>query len=243
MQMNKKNKTAYMLLIWQICAALYLGGCSGSGNSKMYLQAQTQDGRNAEDAQGMPQPASGPDKKKEESGLEAESAQQEHSGTDFETASCFVYVCGAVKHPGVFELPQGSRIYEAIALAGGLQKNASVKGINQAQPVSDGDMIEILTQKEYEEQESRTQAGQHPKEGPSGSGVQDISGEDGRIDINTASAEQLMTLKGIGAAKAANIIAYRESSGKFQAPEDIMNVDGIGEGVYAGIQDKIKVIQ
>ncbi len=95
MQMNKKNKTAYMLLIWQICAALYLGGCSGAGSSGMYLQAQ--DGRNAEDAQGMPQPASGPDKKKEESGLEAESAQKEQSGTDSKTASCFVYVCGAVK--------------------------------------------------------------------------------------------------------------------------------------------------
>ena len=67
--------------------------------------------------------------------------------------------------------------------------------------------------------------------------------QDGLIDINTASKEELMTLHGIGQAKAADIIAYRESSGGFQTPEEIMNVNGIGEGVYARIQDKIKVIR
>lgn len=63
------------------------------------------------------------------------------------------------------------------------------------------------------------------------------------MDLNTATAQELMTLNGIGEAKAANIIAYREANGGFSSVDEIMNVSGIGEGVYARIQDKIKVIR
>lgn len=215
--MNKLNKTAYMLILW---TAFSLCGCAGKGSSQMYLEAKTQDG------QDVPKPGSG-----QETTLAAgDESQLQQSAAEEKT--CFVYVCGAVKHPGVFELPEGSRVYEALALAGGLRKDAYVKDLNQAAQLEDGAMIEVLTVKEHKELAGQPQ--QSTKESEEGQ-------QDDRIDINTASMEQLMTLSGIGEAKAANIISYRESNGGFSSPEDLMNVNGIGEGVYARIQDKIKV--
>lgn len=224
--MNKLNKTAYMLLLW---AVVCLTGCSGRGSEKMYLEAKVQ-----EDQESQEDPQDQEIQKNRTAGQTL--ADDNETGTqDTDSVTCFVYVCGAVKHPGVFELPKGSRIYEAIALAGGLRKDAYTKGINQAQQIQDGDMIEVLTIKEHRELEKEAVIPDDQKQ-------QDQDG-DGLVDINTASLEQLMTLNGIGEAKAGNIIAYREENGGFPAPEDIMNVDGIGEGVYAKIKDKIKVIR
>lgn len=105
-------------------------------------------------------------------------------------------------------------------------------------------MIEVLTVKEYKEA-----AGKQEPFGKDG-GQQNAENArsnpqeaDGRMDLNTATAQELMTLNGIGEAKAANIIAYREANGGFSSVDEIMNVSGIGEGVYARIQDKIKVIR
>ncbi len=218
--MNKLNIAAYMLLLW---AVLSLTGCGK--NDPMYLSAKTQE----EDT------ASSGNLDKDFDGTTATAIDDSAADVDdAEKQSCFVYVCGAVENPGVYELPEGSRIYEAIMLAGGLHKDASVKGINQAQRIEDGDMIEILTEDEQKELE---------ESGGSISGQDADTGQahDGLIDINTASLAQLMTLNGIGESKAANIIAYRESNGKFQSIEEIKNVNGIGEGVYANIQDKITV--
>jgi len=214
MHMNKLNRTAYMLLIW---AAFSLCGCAGKGNTQMYLEAKAQDSQDVQE----PGPETVPDA--DSQGLQSAAEEK----------TCFVYVCGAVKHPGVFELPEGSRVYEALALAGGLCKDAYEKDINQAAQVEDGQMIEVLTVREHKELEQQPQGTKEPDGGQ----------QDDRIDINTASMEQLMSLSGIGEAKAANIISYRESNGGFSAPEELMNVNGIGEGVYARIQDKIKVIR
>lgn len=211
--MIKLKRKAYMCFLW---AALCLGGCTAKGQPQMHLEAKVQEGVPDEaypDA-GKPGGAGSPD----------DAAQESGSGI------CYVYVCGAVKRPGVFELEQGSRVYEAIALAGGLRDDAYDKGINQAQIIQDGDMIEVLTKKEQEA------FGQAPK--PDGA-----KQPGGLVNINTASAGELMALNGIGEAKAANIIAYREEHGKFYSIQEIMQVDGIGEGVYAKIQDKIIVTQ
>lgn len=211
--MNKFQFTAYMFLVW---AAFSFSGCAK--DTQMYLEAKAQEPT--------------VDLETERAAIDTEADSDPHKNADKADETCFVYVCGAVKKPGVYELPSGSRIYEAINQAGGLKKNASVKGMNQAQILSDGDMVEILTVEEKNELE------QGGSTSAATGGV-----PDGRININTASAAELMTLNGIGEAKAANIIAYRESNGKFASTEELMNVSGIGKGVYANIQDKITVTQ
>lgn len=245
--MNKLKKTAYMFFIWAIFG---LCGCAAKGNTQMYLEAKAQDAQEESvDSENSAGSISDKDKNTDTE-MESNTDLDANADPGSEPESCFVYVCGAVKHPGVFELPEGSRVYEAVALAGGLRKNAYTKGFNQAKQIEDGEMIEVLTVEEQKEAEREQDGG--AAQGTAGGKGADKGGAgaegfgkdaDGRIDLNTATAQELMTLSGIGEAKAANIIAYRESSGGFQSIEEIKNVSGIGEGVYARIQDKIIVIR
>ena len=129
-----------------------------------------------------------------------------------------VFVCGAVKCPGVYELPKGSRIYEAIEQAGGLKKSADITGVNQAQVLEDEMQVFVPTKGEGNE-----------------------STESGKVNINMATKEELMTLSGIGESKADSIIQYREQQGKFQNIEDIMNISGIKDGLFQKIKDYITV--
>lgn len=156
---------------------------------------------------------------------------------------CYVYVCGAVQNAGVYALPEGSRVYEALALAGGFCDGACEDYVNQAEPVADGQMIWIPTEEEAAETPRAAEPGGAPvRAGASGgTGASDAAASDGKIDLNTADAAALMTLPGIGAAKAESILAYRDSHGGFSAVEDIMKVEGIKEGVYNRIKDYIRV--
>ena len=140
------------------------------------------------------------------------------------TENIFVYVCGAVKKPGVYELLPGQRICDAIAAAGGLSEQAAGDSLNQAEVLSDGQMLRVLTTEEAAA--ATVQPGQETAE----------SSRDGRVDINTADASALMSLPGIGQSKADAIIAYRNEHGAFKAPEEL-----IKEGVYQKIKDSIKV--
>lgn len=145
------------------------------------------------------------------------------------TENIFVYVCGAVQKPGVYELLSGQRICDAIAAAGGLSEQAAGDSLNQAEVLSDGQMLRVLTTEEAAA--ATVQPGQETAE----------SSRDGRVDINTADASALMSLPGIGQSKADAIIAYRNKHGAFKAPEELMNISGIKEGVYQKIKDSIKV--
>lgn len=147
--------------------------------------------------------------------------------TEQEPALCCVYVCGAVKKPGVYELKVGARICDAIALAGGLREDAAIENLNQAERVEDAQMIQVLTTAQAQESIMTEQSVAEQ--------------DDGHININTASVEQLMTLSGIGQSKADSIIAYRDENGEFEAIEDIMNIPGIKEGVFLKIKDSISV--
>lgn len=138
----------------------------------------------------------------------------------------YVQVSGAVKSPGVYELPEGSRVFQAIELAGGMTEDADMQSVNQAQPLSDGEMVVVLTVGE---------AAEKTAEGA------DASADDGRVNLNTATEEELMELPGIGAAKAAGIIAWREANGSFTQIEDLMKIEGIKEGVFSKLADYVKV--
>ena len=144
-----------------------------------------------------------------------------------EETGIYVYICGAVCNPGVYELPLGSRVYQLVDAAGGMSEDADKQGVNLAETVADGQMVRIPFCTETESQPMETT--------PVG-----ISA-DGKVNINTASVEQLMSLSGIGETKAKQIITYREENGAFPDIEAIMQVSGIGEGTYEKIKDSITV--
>lgn len=149
----------------------------------------------------------------------------------------FVYVCGEVRQPGVYELKAGARVYEVLQLAGGLKESAAVSAVNQAMVLSDGEQIYIPTEEEWQSGSFK-----YPMQNDSQrNSVPQGSDAAGKIDINRATAEELKTLKGIGATRAESIVSYRETNGPFQSIEDLMKVDGIKEGVFAGIRDSIIV--
>lgn len=135
---------------------------------------------------------------------------------------CYVYICGAVLKPGVYALPEGSRIYEAIEMAGGLLAEADAASVNQAETVVDGQMIQVFTQTESQDAMLKEE-------------------KDGRIDINRADKNALMTLPGIGEAKAEAILAYREANGRFLSVEELKNISGIKDGIFDQIKEHIKV--
>lgn len=140
---------------------------------------------------------------------------------------CYVYVCGEVHSPGVYVLPVGSRVYEAISMAGGLTQEAEESAINQALLLEDGQMIHVWAK------------GEVPQE-MGASGVLNDAGE-GRIDINSADMQELMEIPGIGEAKAKSILTYREEHGSFQSVEEVMNIAGIKEGLFSKMKDYIMV--
>lgn len=145
--------------------------------------------------------------------------------------SVFVYVCGAVENPGVYELTEGARVYEAISLAGGFTEEADTQWLNQAELVSDGQKLCVLTCEETAEMDLPPAADEAEKQKDSS----------GKVDLNTASAEELMTLPGIGEAKAESIIQYRTEQGAFTEIEQIQNIPGIKSAVFSKIKDKITV--
>ena len=168
-----------------------------------------------------------------------------------------VYVCGAVVQEGVYELPNGSRTTDALEAAGGYAENAVHGYLNLAEPLVDGERIYFPYEDEEEtldmalgaesdyktdfksESKSELVSGVEPEAGPK-SGDSSESGS-GLVNINTAGADELKTLSGIGDSRAADIIAYREANGSFSSIEDIMNVSGIGESIFNKIKPYITV--
>lgn len=151
--------------------------------------------------------------------------------------SCYIHICGAVMHPGVYEVPAGSRLYEVIVLAGGMRADACDYLVNQAQTVSDGMQIYIPAVSEVQGEGNNRAAAAVPEltAGP------EAESRDIRVNINSAAKEQLMTLPGIGETRAQAILDYRRENGGFTAIEDLMKVSGIKQGVYDRLKDLIKV--
>lgn len=136
----------------------------------------------------------------------------------------YVYVCGFVNEPGVYALHEDSRMFEAVEMAGGISEGGCADYLELASVLADGMRIYVPSVEEAEQ-----------------AIVNDHAGTDaqGRININKASREELMTLPGIGEAKADAIIRYREANGQFTVIEDIMNISGIKEAAFSKIRDYI----
>ncbi len=139
-------------------------------------------------------------------------------------SSIYVYVCGAVVNPGVVELSEGSRADDALQAAGGFAEDAQRDYVNLAAKVEDGEKLYFPSVSEA-----------------TALAASEDSEQKGLVNINTADAEQLMTLPGIGASRAQDIIAYRKEHGNFQNKEDLQKVSGIKENLYEKLCDKIVV--
>jgi competence protein ComEA len=143
-----------------------------------------------------------------------------------------VYVSGAVAHPDVYELPYDSLVKDAIEAAGGPTSEADLDRINLARRVHDEEQIYVP----HKGEESP------PVSLPSGPSLPSPSSQrDGKMNINTATAEELSSLPGIGPTKAQCIIDYRTTNGPFRSIEDIKKVTGIGDATFEKLKDKITV--
>lgn len=169
----------------------------------------------------------------------AENIDKTAEDSDMDSRPFVVYVCGEVKNPGVYEVSEGSRIIDAVEVSGGFTKDAAMSFLNMAELVIDGEKIYVPSLDEACDIES-TGSINSGAVGTLSTGMQESSGTS-KVNINNASREQLMTLKGVGESKADKIIAYRNEHGKFNSIEDIMNISGIKEGMFNKIKDQICV--
>ena len=145
----------------------------------------------------------------------------------------YVHICGAVERPGVYQVEEGSRVFQVVEEAGGFLEEAAPDYLNMADAVSDGMKLVVPYADELEAGQAYGETGQ------AAAGV--FASGPAKININTADKAALMTLKGIGESRAEDIIRYREQTGGFQMIEDIMNVSGIKDASFEKIRDDITV--
>jgi len=131
----------------------------------------------------------------------------------------YVHVVGEVQSPGMYQLPIGARLVDAVFAAGGLTEEADNASVNLARELSDGEQIVVF---------SISQEGQSP--GTNSSGL---------ISLNRAGDKELEELPGIGPALAGRIIAWREANGGFKSVQDLLKVSGIGESLLSGVIDLV----
>ena len=141
-------------------------------------------------------------------------------------AVIFVDIKGAVKNPGVYQMKSGDRVKDALDAAGGLTDEADSQKVNLAQRVEDQMVIVV------------PKVGEEVTEIPAGVTSKEAA-KDGKVNINTATVEELKTLKGVGEKKAEAIIEYRKKNGSFQTKEDLMKVRGIGKKLFESFQERI----
>ena len=193
------------------------------------------------------------DLKKETAGKEAltkndnklTNGQSVEDKANLKSERIFVHVCGAVLKEGVYELPSDARVVDAIRAAGGLKKKAASAGINQAELLKDGVQVYVPTKAEFAKTSNTANKSLVPLgvgavgSGSLSHGTDSGGGQEGLVNINLATKEELMKLKGVGEAKAELIITYREAKGGFKNITDLMKIKGIKQKFFDKIKDKI----
>ena len=205
-----KNHKIRKLILFIVFSAFLLCGCKNTGKKV--------DFQNISETSQM---------EKQDAELSEKQDSQSEKNVQNTQDQIFIYVCGEVKKPGVYQMFLNQRVSDAISKAGGFTKKADRVALNLAEKITDGQQILV------------------PATGASGEGSQQPAGtassRDNLVNINTAGKEELMTLPGIGESRAESILTYRNEHGAFLKIEDIMNISGIKEAAFGKIKDKIKV--
>lgn len=157
------------------------------------------------------------------------------------TSSIFVHVLGAVAKPGLYELPTGARIADALTAAGGAGADAELASVNLARHVSDGEQVRVLARGEVASAASSGAATGTASGGASQGASAGGSPTAAKVNLNTATLEQLVTLPRIGPAIAQRIISHRERNGPFASVDDLGGVAGIGDATLAALRDLVTV--
>ena len=248
---KKRTDRLWRVVLWGILWAMLcptLGACGaqreelflsekesiayGDGNRKVESNAEdTDQDREAE-------PSAGSTDRTELSDASSEEAK-----------TLVVHICGAVSAPGVYELPAGSRIIDAVEAGGGFLPEADEACCNLAEEIVDGCQIYIMTKTEscadgQTEKKAGIQTSPDSDMQTTDRNVRSNSAtalENGLVNLNTADIAALMTLPGIGESRAKAIISYREQHGAFTKIEDIMKISGIKQAAFSKIKDKITV--
>ena len=277
-----KKQHTFSAMIWAAAAAVLLSavmtasltGCAKKQSLELTELSDTEGspGENDGDSEGNGQDAGS---RSQDPATETDPQEADGTGTAGEAPAdgadsgepelIYVFVCGAVAQEGVYELPAGSRVYQAVEAAGGYTADADTSYINQADPVTDAQKLEIPTVEEAKklreeaalaaenrQAETDAESGSGPDGAAAGyanNGAGQVNNGAGQADdaaarlinINTADEATLQTLPGIGAAKAASIVRYREANGGFSSIEEIKKVSGIGDITYENIKGCITV--
>ena len=149
--------------------------------------------------------------------------------------NCYVDIKGEVLHPGVYEFSCESRVQEVIKKAGGFTEEADETKINLAQKITD--QMQIIVPNVHSKQEDGLTEGNSEKGSSTNTSVS--NSKQGTININTATLEELQTIKGIGKKKAEAILQYRKEHGAFRTKEDLLQVKGIGKKALEAIESQV----
>lgn len=224
MQDNSKKRMMALAWIWILVLCL-TAGCGRKNDGVSLDEIQMRQGEQEEaDGTGTSEDI------RDDKDIQKEASEESEKS---EGKIC-VFVCGEVASPGVYELASDSRIYQAVEAAGGLLESAAGDYVNQAELMSDGQRIYIPSAEEV-----LSGSFGIPGAGSSAAGGQTAS--DGKVNLNTAGKEELMTLTGIGEKKAEAIIQYRNTGGGFGSIEELMQVEGIKEGTFEKIKEDIVI--